>query len=55
MRRFWAAFRGIVLEITDQNAYRRYLRFHGCSDSPDAWRRFSDGHWNAAARRGRCC
>ena len=54
-RRILMTVKGILLEITDQNAYRRHLRHHCVADSPEEWRRFSDAHWNASARRGRCC
>lgn len=47
--------RGIVGELSDQNAYMRHLKAHGATHSPDEWRRFQDEHWAAIARRGRCC
>ena len=47
--------RGLVAELSDQNAYRRYLTFHGFADSPTAWRAFQDERWAAKSRRGRCC
>lgn len=47
--------RGIVDELTDQAAYRRHLELHGIPHSAAAWRNFQDEHWNAKARRGRCC
>jgi hypothetical protein len=46
---------GIIQELSDQSAYRRYLSWHGVEHSGDAWRRFSDERWAARARRGRCC
>jgi hypothetical protein len=52
---FWAVVRGIVAELSDQNAYQRYLRAHGVGESPEEWRRFQDHHWAGKARRGRCC
>ncbi len=59
MRALWQrvvwVLRGIVDELTDQNAYRRHLAAHGVADSPEAWRRFQDEHWQAKSRRGRCC
>lgn len=59
MKRFWqtllSAARGILDELTDQNAYRRHLAAHGAADSPQQWRRFQDEHWEAKSRRGRCC
>jgi hypothetical protein len=47
--------RGVLDELADQNAYRRYLTAHGESASPRAWRQFQDEHWQAKSRRGRCC
>jgi hypothetical protein len=47
--------RGIVDELTDQSAYRRFLLAHGVEHSPTAWREFQDEHWQAKSRRGRCC
>ncbi|MEP7354425.1 MAG: hypothetical protein ABI824_14460 [Acidobacteriota bacterium] len=48
-------FRGILAELSDQNAYQRYLVAHGQAASPEAWREFQDHHWQAKSRRGRCC
>jgi len=55
MRRLLEILRGILAELSDQNAYRRYLVAHGVTDSPTAWRAFQDEHWLAKSRRGRCC
>ena len=55
MSRLLKILRGIVAELSDQNAYHRYLTAHGETDSPAAWRRFQDHHWAAKSRRGRCC
>ncbi len=55
MKHFLQILRGILAELTDQNAYRRYLTAHGVTDSPTAWRAFQDEHWRAKSRRGRCC
>jgi hypothetical protein len=59
MRSFLQAFadivRGIVAELTDQNAYRRHLAAHGATHSGEEWRRFQDEHWRGKSRRGRCC
>jgi hypothetical protein len=46
---------GVIAELADQNAYRRHLAAHGVAHSADEWRRFQDEHWQAKARRGRCC
>ncbi len=47
--------KGIVNELTDQSAYRRYLSAHGLNPSPTAWRSFSDQKWDASAKRPKCC
>jgi hypothetical protein len=47
--------RGIVDELSDQTAYRRFLTAHGVEHSPTAWREFQDEHWQAKSRRGRGC
>jgi hypothetical protein len=54
-RQLLLTLRGVLLELTDQNAYRRHLEHRGVSHSAEEWRRFSDERWNAAARRTRCC
>jgi hypothetical protein len=55
MKRLLAILRGIVDELSDQTAYRRFLVAHGVEHSPTAWREFQDEHWQAKSRRGRCC
>jgi hypothetical protein len=55
MRKILNIVRGILAELSDQNAYRRYLVAHALADSPSAWRAFQDQHWVAKSRRGRCC
>ena len=42
MSRLLEILKGIVAELSDQNAYQRYLTAHGESDCPAAWRRFQD-------------
>ena len=54
-RKLVQVVRGILDELSDQNAYRRHLAAHGAVDCPQEWRRFQDEHWAAKARRGRCC
>lgn len=55
MRKFLEILRGILDEITDQNAYRRHLQAHGATHSPDEWRKFCDERYRAQATRPRCC
>ena len=54
LKRLLAILRGILDELSDQNAYRRYLTAHRVEHSPATWRGFQDQHWQAKARRGRC-
>ena len=55
MRRFLEILRGILDELSDQNAYRRHLLAHGAAHSPEEWRRFSDERYQAKSTRARCC
>jgi hypothetical protein len=55
MKRLLTILRGILDELSDQSAYRRYLTAHSVAHSPQAWRAFQDQHWQAKSRRGRCC
>jgi hypothetical protein len=55
MRRLLEILRGIIDELSDQNAYRRHLAAHGTNHSAEEWRRFSDERWKAKSTRARCC
>ena len=55
MKKFFKILRGILDELTDQNAYRRHLLAHGAEHSPEEWRRFSDERYQAKSTRARCC
>ncbi len=55
LRHVATILKGILDEITDQNAYRRHLDAHGVEHSATEWRRFCDERWKAKERRGRCC
>jgi hypothetical protein len=55
MRRFLEILRGIVDELTDQNAYKRHLQAHGVKHSAEEWRKFSDERYRAKSARARCC
>jgi hypothetical protein len=46
---------GLLAELTDQNAYRRFLAAHGMEPCGASWRAFQDRRWRAKSRRGRCC
>jgi hypothetical protein len=55
MRKFLEILRGLLDELTDQNAYRRHLIAHGAVHSPEQWRKFSDERYQAKSTRARCC
>lgn len=55
MLEVWGNLRGILDELSDQNAYRRHLAAHGVTDSPAEWRRFQDARLEGKSRQGRCC
>ena len=46
---------GLISELSDQNAYSRYLRVRGVRHSPEEWRRFSDARLGAKYSRPKCC
>jgi hypothetical protein len=51
-------FRGILAllrEIGDENAYRRFLEFHGLHPSRENWRTFSEQRMCAKYRKPKCC
>jgi hypothetical protein len=45
----------LLRELSDENAYRRHLAYHGRLDSPEEWRRFSDQRLQAKYVRPKCC
>jgi hypothetical protein len=55
MRKFFEILRGILDELSDQNAYRRHLLAHGAKHSAEEWRKFSDERYQAKSTRARCC
>lgn len=48
-------FRELLRELSDENAYRRYLVRCGRSHSREEWRRFSDLRLQAKYVRPKCC
>ena len=51
----WEILAGVLGEISDQSAYRRYLAANGLVDSGEAWRRFSDIRIERKYQRAKCC
>ena len=53
-----AVLRGIlnlVRELSDENAYQRYLLYHGRVHSAEEWRRFLDERLRQRYARAKCC
>jgi hypothetical protein len=46
---------GLLRELADENAYRRYLERQGCAHSVVEWRRFSEARMRAKYSRAKCC
>ena len=46
---------GILREIGDESAYRRYLDSHALKASGPAWRAFSEERMRARYSRAKCC
>ncbi len=55
MSAFLAMVMALLRELSDESRYQRHLEAHGATHSPQEWRRFCDEHWNATAKRPRCC
>ncbi len=47
--------KGILREISDQNAYERHLRSRGSVHSAEEWRHFWDARMARKFRRSKCC
>ena len=52
MKYFLKQLLGLLAELTDQNAYRRYLAAHHLEPSGESWRAFQDEHRQP---KFRCC
>ena len=55
LRAFGRAVVGILRELSDQNAYQRYLAAHGRRHSREEWKKFTDEHLVAKYKRPKCC
>lgn len=55
LRMIWYQIRGLLLELSDQAAYRRHLADHRLEDSPAEWRRFLDRRFQSKYARAKCC
>jgi hypothetical protein len=45
----------LLRELSDQNAYQRYLAARGVPDSPQEWRHFSKHRLAARFGQAKCC
>lgn len=55
LRHCWSLIWGLMLELSDQGAYQRYLTRRGVSASREEWRRFTDMRMRAKYQRAKCC
>lgn len=55
LRRFGRTLLAILRELGDENAYRRHLRVHARTHSPEEYRRFQQEHFQAKYQRAKCC
>jgi hypothetical protein len=53
MKRLCLGLIRLLGELSDQNAYRRYLQ--GRTPSPEEWRRFSDLRYKRKYQNAKCC
>jgi hypothetical protein len=47
--------RGLLLELSDQSAYRRYLEGRGRSHSTEEWQRFTETRYRRKFGNAKCC
>jgi hypothetical protein len=47
--------RALLVELSDEGAYRRHLALSGREHSATEWRRFSDQRLRAKYLRPKCC
>lgn len=55
IRHFGRTILAILRELADENAYTRHLKAHGCTNSPEEYRRFQAEHFKAKYQRAKCC
>ncbi|MDQ2900260.1 MAG: hypothetical protein M3Y07_10730 [Acidobacteriota bacterium] len=55
LRQFCRLVVGLLREIADETAYRRYLDARGAVSSGVEWRRFSEERLRAKYARAKCC
>lgn len=45
----------LLNELSDQNAYQRYLKMNGVTHSPTEWRKFIDARYRRKYHQAKCC
>jgi hypothetical protein len=55
LRKFAKAVANLAKELTDENAYERYLAVSGRRKCGEEWRRFSDARLRRKYQNGKCC
>ena len=55
MKRLARLLMDLLRELSDENAYRRHLEWHGRTHSGEEWRRFSEEKMRARYARAKCC
>ena len=55
MKSFFRGLWTLLRQISDENAYQRYLQTRGRPHSGEEWRRFCDQHFARKYARSKCC
>ncbi len=55
LKRLWSFALNLARELSDENAYARYLQVTGRRHSPQEWRRFSDSRHRRKYQNAKCC
>ena len=55
MRRIGKLILALLRELSDQNAYQRYLAMEGREHSGAEWRKFSERRFRGKYMRAKCC
>jgi hypothetical protein len=55
LRRFGSFVLALLRELSDENAYQRYLEVERLEHSPEEWRKFCDCRLRAKYFRPKCC
>lgn len=55
MKRIGRLILELLRELSDENAYARFLVSEGRAPSGEAWRQFSDQRLRAKYMRAKCC